>query len=356
MQVPAALNGFGLWNAIVLVLMIVSLWLSDRPVLLPQTAFRSGRRGDKPRLGDDRSTMMARDRGPFKLHNPWPRIAWSIDGWAVDHGRILGFLMLGRDQQNGPPWGLGSRSAGRSALPPISVPPASLSRRCARRRASPGPAPRSREWQAASAEHGAFVALNCTACHGEQGVSQSGAVSHTRRDGLGGDLQAARRFSLWQAVVGRHERDRKALLAAGSADVAAYFATRRDGLPPGPAKRFQQAHTCGETNPAIRLVFAGDPARGIPPCAACHGPGGHKLGAPPLKTQQPAYIERQLAAFAQGIRQNDMNEQMRTIAEQLTSEEMHLIAGVLWRGCSDRPGRGTLVAGSGAGLPVDRAR
>jgi len=33
-----------------------------------------------------------------------------------------------------------------------------------------------------------------------------------------------------------------------------------------------------------------------------------------LKTQQPVYIERQLAAFAQGFRQNNINEQMRTIA------------------------------------------
>jgi hypothetical protein len=34
-----------------------------------------------------------------------------------------------------------------------------------------------------------------------------------------------------------------------------------------------------EDNPAIRLAFAGDPARGIPPCAACHGPGAHQLRA-----------------------------------------------------------------------------
>jgi cytochrome c553 len=45
-----------------------------------------------------------------------------------------------------------------------------------------------------------------------------------------------------------------------------------------------------------------------------------------LKTQQPAYIERQLAAFAQGFRQNDINEQMCAIAAQLTPEEIHLVA------------------------------
>ena len=59
---------------------------------------------------------------------------------------------------------------------------------------------------------------------------------------------------------------------------------------------------------------------------SCDGPGAQKLGAPPLRGQQAAYIERQLAAFAQGMRQNDINEQMRTIAAQLTPDEMHAVA------------------------------
>jgi cytochrome c553 len=50
------------------------------------------------------------------------------------------------------------------------------------------------------------------------------------------------------------------------------------------------------------------------------------MGAPPLKGQYTAYIERQLAAFAQGIRQNDIYEQMRAIARQLTPEEMKAVA------------------------------
>ncbi len=84
--------------------------------------------------------------------------------------------------------------------------------------------------------------------------------------------------------------------------------------------------TLRQSDPAIRLVFAGDPARGIAPCSACHGPGGFKLGAPALERQRTPYIESQLMAFAQGMRQNDINEQMRTIATQLTPEEMHAVA------------------------------
>ena len=78
--------------------------------------------------------------------------------------------------------------------------------------------------------------------------------------------------------------------------------------------------------PGIRLAFAGDPERGIPPCAACHGPNAQKLGAPPLRGQHTGYLERQLAAFAQGVRQNDINEQMRVIAHELKPNEMHAVA------------------------------
>jgi cytochrome c553 len=81
-----------------------------------------------------------------------------------------------------------------------------------------------------------------------------------------------------------------------------------------------------ESDPAKRLVFAGAPERGIPPCSACHGPGGYKLGAPALQSQQVSYIEGQLVAFAQGMRQNDVFEQMRIIARQLTPDEMHAVA------------------------------
>jgi cytochrome c553 len=45
-----------------------------------------------------------------------------------------------------------------------------------------------------------------------------------------------------------------------------------------------------------------------------------------LQGQHAAYIERQLAAFAQDMRQNDIIRQMRTIAKQLTPAEMHAIA------------------------------
>ena len=88
----------------------------------------------------------------------------------------------------------------------------------------------------------------------------------------------------------------------------------------------QGGRSLRQSDPTVRIIFAGDPGRGIPPCSPCHGPGAHKLGAPALQGQHAAYIERQLAAFAQGVRQNDINEQMRAIAAELTPAEMHTLA------------------------------
>jgi cytochrome c553 len=38
------------------------------------------------------------------------------------------------------------------------------------------------------------------------------------------------------------------------------------------------------------------------------------------------YIEAHLVAFAQGLRQNDISEQMRIIARGLTPDDMHAVA------------------------------
>jgi cytochrome c553 len=119
----------------------------------------------------------------------------------------------------------------------------------------------------------------------------------------------------------------QALSLEDSADAAAYFVAEPGGLPALTGDRLPApGRSLRESDPAKRLVFAGAPERGIPPCSACHGPGGHKLGAPALQSQQVSYIEGQLVAFAQGMRQNDVFEQMRIIARQLTPDEMHAVA------------------------------
>jgi cytochrome c553 len=84
-----------------------------------------------------------------------------------------------------------------------------------------------------------------------------------------------------------------ALTDQDSADVATYFACRSDGLAPIVGEGIPKGgRSLRQRDPVIRLVFAGDPGCGIPACAACHGPGAEKLGAPALHGQHIAYIER----------------------------------------------------------------
>jgi cytochrome c553 len=263
---------------------------------------------------------MTRSKGPYKVDNPWVRIGWLTASGLVTVAVILGFAVLGREQQNGPPlspWaaicrGLGLTSSTRAADEP--QPPLRTPTRIAWTHDTFSQINRG------NIERGEFVAINCTACHGENGVSLSGLYPN-----LAGmkaefiykqldDFRAGKR--MWGVMNGIAQ----ALSSDASADVAAYFANRTK------ANDSHTEHNPGEHDAARRLVYIGDPARGIAACSVCHGPNGYKLGAPALQGQQPDYIERQLAGFAQGMRENDINRQMRTIARQLKPEEMRAIA------------------------------
>jgi cytochrome c553 len=269
---------------------------------------------------------MTLDKGPFRLANPWPQAGWGTLAVILGISLVLGFIVLSRYQQNGDPLGAWAAICRGLGITPDVGP--------AREPQPPLRTPTLVAWTgdtldqiaAGNAEHGAFIALNCTACHGEGGVSTSDFIPT-----LAGmdraviykelaDYRSGKR--LWGVMGGIA----KALSVNDSADVAAYFAARPGGLPVLTGLRVPEAgRTLRESDPATRLVFAGDPAREIAPCSACHGPGGYKLGAPALQRQRPPYIEGQLAAFAQGMRQNDISEQMRTIATQLTPEERHAV-------------------------------
>ena len=64
----------------------------------------------------------------------------------------------------------------------------------------------------------------------------------------------------------------------------------------------------------------------IASCAACHGPLGLTFGAPGLVGQQRAYLEQQMQALRSGSRHNDISEEMRSVARQLTEEEIAMLA------------------------------
>ncbi len=79
---------------------------------------------------------------------------------------------------------------------------------------------------------------------------------------------------------------------------------------------------------AQKLYRAGDAARGLPACAACHGPAGAGIPAqyPRIGGQFSEYTEAQLKAFRSGDRANDPNNMMRAVAARMSDAEIKAVS------------------------------
>lgn len=186
---------------------------------------------------------------------------------------------------------------------------------------------------AGDAAAGAAKAATCVACHGLNGNSvnpewptiagQNAVYAHDQikriRDGL-------RPVPLMQPMV-------QDLTDQDIADLAAHFAT----LTPAGLEADPSYWEAGQ-----RLYRSGDAERGIPACAACHGPVGRGVpaaGYPALQAQHAVYTVKQLNDYANGARYNKdeqgrplagPNAQMMiTIAQRLTPEDRRNLASYL---------------------------
>ncbi|OAJ54621.1 cytochrome C [Paraburkholderia ginsengiterrae] len=174
---------------------------------------------------------------------------------------------------------------------------------------------------AVSIGRGATIATqNCSMCHGVQGTPPvtAPALAGQHADVVYKELRdyqnGVRQSSVMQAIIAaRSDQDLH--------DLAAYYAS----LPKGPAAESASAGA-GPDAIAVRLAMQGDPQRNIAPCAACHGQLDRKGAAPWLGGQSSAYLAAQMQAFASGARHNDINEQMRNVARQMTSAEIDGLA------------------------------
>jgi cytochrome c553 len=269
---------------------------------------------------------MTRAQGAFKTASPWHRIGWGMTAALLVVAFFLGFFVLGRGGENSAPrslWasicrGLGITSDTLPAArpqPPLRTPTRIAWTNSTLAQISSG-----------KIDHGASVALSCGTCHGQDGKSPSGLYPTLAGMEASAIFKQLDDFRANNRSSGVMNAIAEALTLQDSADVAAYYASRTKGLPPEAGRALESGHTLRESDPTVRLAYAGDPIRGLPPCTSCHGPTDFKLGAPRLRGQHADYIERELAAFAQGVRTNDINEQMRTIAAQLTTAEMHALA------------------------------
>lgn len=162
---------------------------------------------------------------------------------------------------------------------------------------------------------GATLAMRCTMCHGALGISDA------KSPNLAGQYATAIYKELRDYQTGARTSAVMAPLAIGLKeqeikDLAAYYAY----LP-----RLAAYHPSdGEALPII--VLNGAPMRNIAACASCHGGLTNKAGSPWLEGQPAPYLRTELEAFKTGARYNDISEQMRNIARQMTPAEIDAAA------------------------------
>ncbi len=166
----------------------------------------------------------------------------------------------------------------------------------------------------------------CAACHAADGNSVMAAnpklagqhpeylYKQMRNFKAEGDQPAERANPIMGGMVaGLSDEDMR--------NLAAYFAAQKQTGEE--AKGSRESVDLGR-----KLWRAGDAAKGLPACAACHGPAGRGLPAqyPRLAGQFADYTEAQLQAFRRDERANDAAKMMRTIAAKMTDAEMKAVA------------------------------
>lgn len=175
----------------------------------------------------------------------------------------------------------------------------------------------------------------CQECHGADG---RGTTAATPR--LAGQFAAYLIKQVWDFRSGARKHSAMSVIAPNIADedlvdIAAYFA--RQEVPPGPHASAESGLLPAASPAVARTLFEqGDAARGIPACAACHGPDAHGAVAgdvisPALRGQQLAYLRGQMASWKLGERRNDATGQMNALAAKLSAEEIEALAEYLSR-------------------------
>jgi cytochrome c553 len=170
-----------------------------------------------------------------------------------------------------------------------------------------------------------IVSTVCIACHGPDGNSPLPANPKLAGQHPEYLLKQMKNF---KAAEGKQPERTSAIMNAMIAaydegqmrDLAAYFSTQTRK---GEAAKSRETIEFGQ-----KLYRGGDQAKGLPACAACHGPAGAGIPAqyPRVGGQFAEYTEIQLKNFREGIRANDLNKMMRMVAIKMTDAEIKAVS------------------------------
>ncbi len=247
----------------------------------------------------------------FSLRNPWFGTSVAAAIFLAALSAFAGFIWLPSlqpDAQFGGIWNAICRAAGLPIVASASEPaPAAFKVSdvvvTQQRLGTP---------DARSIGRGATLGLQCAICHGAQGLSGARSPNLAGQYGMAifKELQDFKSGARVNAVMSPQALN---LSDADMQDLAAYYSYLPRLAPYHPAS-------------APAIVVTGAPMRNIPPCASCHGGMDNKAGSPWLEGQSTVYLQAQLHTFAAGTRHNDISQQMRNIARQMTPAEIEAAA------------------------------
>lgn len=175
----------------------------------------------------------------------------------------------------------------------------------------------------ASVEAGAAKAVVCQACHGANGNSAN--PEWPSLAGIGADYIAEQLKNFKDGKRPNPVMMPNAMTLSDDdmANLGAYFDSLiNTGLEADPS--YWQA--------GQKLYRAGDAARAIPACMACHGPtgrGNEPAKFPALRGQQSVYVMKQLNDYASGARTTGPNGIMPTISKRLSPDDIRNLASYL---------------------------
>lgn len=171
---------------------------------------------------------------------------------------------------------------------------------------------------------GEAKAATCAACHGPKGNSAVPAWPKLAGQGAPYAYAQLKQFKDGSRNNPIMAGQVAALSDQDLQDLAVYFAAQEGS--PGVASEASVA--VGE-----KLYRAGDKARGVPACSACHGPtgaGNPAAGYPRVSGQHAEYNAAQLNAYRKGERKAGANGLiMAEVAAKLTDEEIAALASYL---------------------------
>lgn len=261
----------------------------------------------------------------FSLRNPWFTASLSITVGVALGAAVLGFAVLPEFKQNTTLVGLWSRICHAAGLvsPEPETPVVQASYRTSDVMVTPQML---REVSSEAIGRGATFALRCTMCHGARGLGQANAPN------LAGQYPSVIYKQLSDYKSGARSNVVMTALAANLSDqdmreLAAYYAYLPRLPPYHPAI----------AGPPPQIVLDGAPMRNIAPCGSCHGGLANKTGSAWLEGQPEAYLQEQLRAFKAGARHNDISEQMRNLARNMTPSDIDEAA----RYYATQPGEGS---------------